>query len=85
MGKIKRMFKWGASEELVSGEVFHAFQTVGGLRKGYTEAREPEPVRPDADVEAALPFLPPVVADMVRIQRLTVARPTETASSARTI
>ena len=40
-----------------------------GLRKGRTAAREPEPIGPvsDATVKATLPYLPTVVADMVRI------------------
>lgn len=56
-----------------------ALGTVEGLRKGHGEARETEPKTPidDATVEATLPHLPQVVADMVRLQRLTGARPGE--------
>jgi integrase len=52
---------------------------VEGLKKGRTSARETEPVKPVEDmvVEATLPHLPPVVADMVRFQRLTGCRPGE--------
>jgi integrase len=52
---------------------------VEGLRKGRTTAPESEPVKPVADdiVEATLPHLPSVVADMVRFQRLTGCRPGE--------
>jgi integrase len=52
---------------------------VPGLRHGKTTAREPEPILPveDTVVEATLPHLPDVVADMVRLQRLTGARPGE--------
>jgi integrase len=76
---IKRAFKWGVSEQLLPPSTFHALQTVPGLRRGRTTARESEPVLPvdDAIVEATLPHLPPVVADMVRLQRLTGARPAE--------
>lgn len=76
---IKRMFKWGASQELVSAEVFHALQTVSGLRKGRTDARETTPILPvdDAIVAATLPHVSPIVADMVRLQRLTGMRPAE--------
>lgn len=76
---IPRVFKWGASEELVPASVFQALRTVEGLKKGRTIAPEREPVLPVADevVNATLPFLPPVVADMVRFQRLTAARPSE--------
>lgn len=76
---IKRMFKWGASHELVPAAVPQALATVPGLKKGRTAAREPEPVGPVADdvVDQTLPHLPPVVADMVRFQRLTGTRPGE--------
>jgi hypothetical protein len=49
------------------------------IPKGRTSAREPWPVRPVPDdvVERTLPHLPPVVADMVRFQRFTGARPGE--------
>ncbi|MGI9326732.1 MAG: hypothetical protein ACR2PZ_16050, partial [Pseudomonadales bacterium] len=52
---------------------------VEGLKKGRTEARETPPVLPvdDETVEATLEHLPQVVADMVRLQRLTAARPAE--------
>ena len=47
--------------------------------EGRTAAREPKPVLPVADdlVDATLPCLPAAVADMVRFQRLTGARPGE--------
>jgi integrase len=78
---IKRLFRWATSEELIPPSVFHALQTVPGLRKGRTAARETEPIGPVADdvVNATLPHLSPIVADMVRIQRLTGCRPGEVA------
>jgi integrase len=50
---------------------------VSGLRKGRSEAHEPDPVLPvdDATVQATLPHLTCVVADMVRFQRITGCRP----------
>jgi integrase len=47
------------------------------LRKGRSEAREPDPVQPvdNATVQATLPHLTPVVADMIRLQRITGCRP----------
>jgi integrase len=76
---IVRAFKWAAAEELVSGSIYHALRTVEGLKKGRTAAKETEPVMPveDALVNATLPHLPAIVADMVRLQRLTGARPGE--------
>src|SRR5262249_38260878 len=72
-------FKWGASEELVPVTVYQALQTLPGLRKGRTEARESEPVKPadPAHVAATLPFLSSHVRAMVELQRLTGMRPGE--------
>jgi integrase len=76
---IRQCFKWGASEELVPSKVYHDLCTVGGLKKGRTAARETAPVLPVADmvVDATLPALPQVVADMIRFERLTGCRPGE--------
>jgi integrase len=56
--------------------VWQALVAVRGLKKGRSEARETEPVRPvdDAMIDAVLPHLPPVVADMLRLQQLTGMR-----------
>jgi len=77
--KITRMFKWGVSEDLLPASIHSALSKVEGLRRGYCDAKESQPVRPvtDHDVQATLPYLSPIVADMVRLQRLTGARPTE--------
>jgi integrase len=79
VGRIKRVFKWAASEELVPVTVYQSLATVTGLQKGRTEAREPDPVEPVPDevVDATLPHLSSVVADMVRFHRLVGCRPSE--------
>jgi integrase len=76
---ITRMFKWAAASEIIPGGVYHALRTVEGLRRGRTAAPETKPILPVAVevVEATLPHLPAVVADMVRLQRLTGCRPGE--------
>jgi integrase len=73
------MYKWAVSEELLAESVFRALATVRGLERGRTEAKETAPIVPVADaiVDATLPHLTPPVAAMVRIQRLTGARPGE--------
>ena len=78
-GKIVRMFKWAASEELLPAVIPQSLLTVTGLRKGHTAARETAPISPakDVDIEATLPHLSNIVADMVRLQRLTGMRPGE--------
>jgi integrase len=59
--------------------VHQSLQTVSGLRKGRSTAREAEPVGPVPEelVEKTLPHLSPQVAAMVRLQLLTGARPGE--------
>ena len=79
VARIKLMFKWAVAEELVPPSVYQGLQAVAGLQKGRSEAPDHAPVKPvdDSIVDATIPFLPPVVDDMVRFQRLTGARPDE--------
>ena len=76
---IRSAFKWAASEELVSASVWHALQTVAAIQKGRTKAPELPPVTEVAEwvVKETIPFLSPVVAAMVMLQRWTGARPGE--------
>ena len=76
---ITRCFKWAVAEELIPASIYHGLLAVEGLKKGRTIAREPAPILPVEEtlVEATLPHLPPIVADMVRFQRLTGCRPGE--------
>ena len=77
--RIKRMFKWGVSQEMVPPSVYQALSAVPGLKKGRTPARETVPITPvsDSAVEATLAHLSNVPADMIRFQRLTGCRPGE--------
>ncbi|MGC3967713.1 MAG: site-specific integrase [Pirellulales bacterium] len=77
--RIRRVFRWGVSKELIPAAIYDALRALPGLRRGRTDARERKPIRAVADavVEATLSHLSPVVADMVRLQRLTGARPGE--------
>lgn len=79
INRVRRAFRWAAGEELISASVPTALATVPGLRAGRTTARETTPVMPaDAKaVEETVAKLPAVVADMVRLQRLTGMRPGE--------
>lgn len=78
-GRIVRMFSWGVTKEMVSAEVVNKLREVPGLHKGRSDARESAPVMPvdDSVVNATLEHLPQIVADMVRLQRLTGCRPEE--------
>jgi integrase len=76
---ICRIFKWAVSMELVPADVHQALLTVEPLKKGRTAAPELPRIRavPDDIVEKTIAHLPPVVADMVRVQRLLGCRPSE--------
>ncbi len=79
IGRLKRVFKFAAAEELIPFEVFNRLTTVAGLQQGRSEAPESEPVCPvdDAHVDAAIPFLTRHVRGLVELQRLTGCRPGE--------
>ena len=47
--KIKMMFKWGVSEELIPSSTYEALRCVSGLKFGRSKARECDPVLPVAD------------------------------------
>jgi len=77
--KIRQVFKWAASEELIAPSVYHGLQTVEGLKRGRTPAKDHDPVGPvaDEDVDKVLPHLNEHVRGMVAVQRLTGMRPGE--------
>ncbi|TWT48998.1 tyrosine-type recombinase/integrase [Botrimarina hoheduenensis] len=79
VNRIRRMFAWACENELVPPLVHHALQSVAGLKKGRSRARDNGRVTviDDASVAATLKHAPEIVADMVRFQRLTGARPGE--------
>jgi len=82
VSRLKRIFRWAVEEELAPGDLAHALGAVEALKRGRSECRETEPVGPvdSKHVEATLPHLPEVVADMVRVHRLTACRPGEVCS-----
>lgn len=81
ISRIKQMFRWAVGHDMLPPEVYDRLACVEGLRKGKSAARERKPVRSVAEavVEATLPHVPPMIADMVQVQRLTGARPGELA------
>ncbi len=74
LARVKQIFKWAASEELVGITAYQRLQ-VCEIRNG----RKSKPIPPVADsvVAATLPCLKRIVADMVCFQRLTGIRPGE--------
>jgi integrase len=79
VARLRIVFKWAVSKELIPASVHHGLATVTGLKIGRTEARESEPVRPvpDAVVDATLPHVSSVIGAMVQVQRYTGCRPGE--------
>ena len=76
INRIRRAFRWGVENELLPAAVSQALDAVSGLRKGKTTARECRKIEPapESAIDAVLPLLTPVLADMVRVQRLTGMR-----------
>ncbi len=77
--RIVRIWRWGVGEELTAAASWQALSALDGLRKGRTSAPEPRRVPPvELDrIQATIPHLSPIVADMVRLQLLTGCRPGE--------
>ena len=77
LNRVRRMFRWAASEELVSSSVWQSLKTVDGLRSGRTEAPDTDKRQPVDwhDVELTLPELSPDLARAVELQWLTGVRP----------
>jgi integrase len=79
ISRIKAMFRWAASEELIPQTVYDRLCTVRNEIQGKSKAKPKRIVEAvsDGDIEATLPHLPRMVRDMVKLQRLTGARPGE--------
>jgi integrase len=79
VGRVRRLFKWAASHELVPAGVHQALATVEPLKRGRTRAHETDPVRPAPVelVDAAKPFMNRQVRALVELQLFTGARPGE--------
>jgi integrase len=80
--RIRQMFRWAVRKKIIPAAMLTELEVVDSLERGRSDARETDPVLPvDVDtVETTLPHLPPYVADMVRVQLLTGARPGEVCS-----
>ncbi len=77
VGIVKQAFKHGTKFGWVEAMTYLALQGVDNLKAGRTAAPEYRKVGVvDVDiVKKTLPFMPPVVADMVRVQRFICGRP----------
>jgi integrase len=77
--RIRRLFRWGVSEELVPADVLAALEAVDGLKAGRTQAREKAPIGPVdlRDVIKIHRLLSRQVIAMIVLQLRTGARPGE--------
>jgi integrase len=76
IGRIKYVFKWATSRELIPASIYHGLIAVEGLRRGRSSARETEPIHPVPQrlIDAVLPLVSEQVAAMIQLQLLTGAR-----------
>jgi integrase len=74
--RIKTVWGWAVSEELVPAAAAHGLREVKGFRKGEKGIKESAPPSPAfwEDVKAVLPFCPRPVAAMLQLQWLTGMR-----------
>ena len=79
MKKVVRAFKWAAAEGHIPAATFETLRLIPSLKSQHTTAPDTEPVTPVDDdvVETTIEHLSPIVADMVRLQRLLGCRPGE--------
>ncbi|MGL6195059.1 MAG: tyrosine-type recombinase/integrase [Thermoguttaceae bacterium] len=79
VGIIKQTFRFGTKFGWVDANTYLSLHGVDNLKAGRTQAHEYRKIGAvDAQtVEKTLPFLPPIVADMVRVQLLCGMRPQE--------
>src|SRR5690606_29722798 len=79
VNRVRHLFRWAVSEELVEPAVLEGLRSVQGLQFGRTEARETDPVLPvpEAHVRAIEPHVSRQVWALVQLQLLTAARPGE--------
>jgi integrase len=74
--RIRQVFKWAVSQEMLSAEVYQGLGTVAGLKRGRSDAKELAAVRPvtETHVRAVLAHASRTVATMAELQMLTGMR-----------
>ncbi len=82
VGRIRRIFRWAAAEQLVEGNVYRDLETLHGLQKGRTEANESEPVLPvpSDHIKAIRKLVTLPVRGMIDLQLACGCRPGEATS-----
>jgi integrase len=79
VGRIKRMFRWGVENEMVSPNILAAINAVPGLRFGRSAAVDAEPVKPVCPkyITAIQSKVNRFVWGMIQLQLTTGMRPGE--------
>lgn len=81
MNHLKMIFSWGISYDLVPPDVLAKIRSVRALSRDeapeWMEDTEPVGAVPDSVVVRTLPYMQPIIADMVKIQRAACMRPCE--------
>jgi integrase len=77
--RLRRMFRWAASREMIPASVHQSLDTVEALKRGRTPAREGKKVTPvpRERIDAVRPFVSRQIAAVIDLQLLTGARPGE--------
>ncbi len=77
--RIRAIFKWATSHQMIPPETLTALQSVSGLRRGRGVGRDTKPrtVVPMADIEAVIEHMPSPLRAIIRLLLLTGARPSE--------
>jgi len=78
--KIKYVFKWGVSKELVPPSVYHGLSTLESLKKGREKrVYETEKVKPAPEhlIKFIKPHVSEIIWDMIQLQLYTAMRPEE--------
>lgn len=76
---IRHVWTWGVEQELVAPPILLSLRAVSPLKRGRSNARDNPPIGPVTPevVDKTIPYLPPVVAAIVTVQRLSGMRPSE--------
>lgn len=79
VGIWRRFFAWALEARLCLPQTKSEVLAVGNLKRGRSEATDGDPVQPvkHLTVKRTLPFLPPNLQAMIRVQELCGARPAE--------
>jgi len=78
--KIKYVFKWGVSKELVPPSIYHGLSTIESLKKGREKrVYETKKVKPAPEhlIKLIQPHVSEIIWDMIQLQLHTAMRPEE--------